>query len=116
MGWDWSFFIHALTSPQVVRASWTTIWVAVVAQTIGTVIGVLVAPTMLSTNLLVRAPAWGYRWLFQGTPLLVQILAFFAVLPATRRASRHHRLRITGPWHQRRGENGGDHPRWIDFR
>ena len=81
MGWDWSFFIHALTSPQVVRASWTTIWVAVVAQTIGTVIGVLVAPTMLSTNLLVRAPAWGYRWLFQGTPLLVQILAFFAVLP-----------------------------------
>ena len=81
MGWEWSFFFDALTSWQMVRASWTTIWVAVVAQTIGTVIGVCVAPTMLSPNALVRAPALGYRWLFQGTPLLVQILAFFAVLP-----------------------------------
>ncbi len=81
MGWDWPFFLGALTSAQMVRAAWTTIWVAVVAQTIGTVIGVIVAPTMLSSNVLVRAPALGYRWLFQGTPLLVQILAFFAVLP-----------------------------------
>ena len=81
MGWDWSTFLDALTSAQMVRAAWTTIWVAVVAQTIGTVIGVLVAPTMLSPSLLVRAPALGYRWLFQGTPLLVQILAFFSVLP-----------------------------------
>ena len=81
MGWSWPVFVDALTSPLLVRAAWTTIWVAVVAQSIGTVIGILVAPTMLSRNPLVRAPAWGYRWLFQGTPLLVQILAFFAVLP-----------------------------------
>ena len=66
---------------QMVRAAWTTIWVAVVAQIMGTLIGIFVAPTMLSSNPLVRAPAWGYRWLFQGTPLLLQILAFFAVLP-----------------------------------
>ena len=81
MGWGWPHFFDALISVQFLRAAWTTIWVAVVAQTIGTVIGILVAPTMLSPNLLVRAPAWGYRWLFQGTPLLVQILAFFAVVP-----------------------------------
>ena len=81
MGWSWPVFVDALTSPLVLRAAWTTIWVAVVAQVIGTVIGLLVAPTMLSRNPLVSAPAWGYRWLFQGTPLLVQILAFYAVLP-----------------------------------
>ena len=81
MGWSWPVFLDALSSPLLLRAAWTTIWVAVVAQAIGTVIGILVAPTMLSRHLLVRAPAWGYRWLFQGTPLLVQILAFFAVLP-----------------------------------
>ena len=81
MGWDWPYFVDALTSWQFVRAAWTTIWVAVVAQTIGTVIGIFVAPTMLSANPLVRAPALGYRWLFQGTPLLVQILVFFALLP-----------------------------------
>ncbi|MCY4451687.1 MAG: amino acid ABC transporter permease/ATP-binding protein [Immundisolibacterales bacterium] len=81
MGWSWPVFLDALTSPFLLRAAWTTVWVAVVAQAIGTVIGVLVAPTMLSRNPLVSAPAWGYRWLFQGTPLLVQILAFYAVLP-----------------------------------
>ena len=81
MGWSWPVFVDALTSPLLLRAAWTTVWVAVVAQGIGTAIGLLVAPTMLSRNPLVSAPAWGYRWLFQGTPLLVQILAFFAVLP-----------------------------------
>lgn len=81
MGWDWPQFLDAVTSMQMVRAAWTTVWVAVVAQSIGTLIGVLVAPTMLSANMLVRLPGFGYRWLFQGTPLLVQILAFFAVLP-----------------------------------
>ena len=81
MGWDWPLFLQALLSHQMVRAAWTTIWVAVVAQVMGTLIGILVAPTMLSSNVLIRTPAWGYRWLFQGTPLLVQILAFFAVLP-----------------------------------
>lgn len=81
MGWTWPVFFDALTSPLLLRAAWTTVWVAVVAQVIGTVIGLLVAPMMLSRNPLVSAPAWGYRWLFQGTPLLVQILAFYAVLP-----------------------------------
>ncbi|MCY4463848.1 MAG: amino acid ABC transporter permease/ATP-binding protein [Albidovulum sp.] len=81
MSWGWSYFFDALTSQQMLRAAWTTIWVAVVAQAMGTLIGILVAPTMLSSNPLVRAPGWGYRWLFQGTPLLVQILAFFAVVP-----------------------------------
>ncbi len=81
MAWDWTVFVDALTSPMLLRAAWTTVWVAVVAQVIGTVIGVLVAPTMLSPRFVVRAPALAYRWLFQGTPLLVQILAFFAVLP-----------------------------------
>ena len=81
MGWSWPHFLDALSSPLLLRAAWTTVWVAVVAQVIGTAIGILVAPTMLSRNPLVSAPAWGYRWLFQGTPLLVQILAFYAVLP-----------------------------------
>ena len=61
MGWEWSFFADALLSQQMVRAAWTTIWVAVVAQTIGTLIGILVAPTMLSQGVLVRMPAYGYR-------------------------------------------------------
>ncbi len=81
MGWSWPVFLDVLSSPLLLRAAWTTIWVAVVAQAIGTTIGILVAPAMLSRYRLVRAPAWVYRWLFQGTPLLVQILAFFAVLP-----------------------------------
>jgi polar amino acid transport system permease protein len=79
--WDAALFLQVLTSPLLVAAAWTTVWVATVAQAAGTAIGVLVAPMMMSRARLPRLVAWLYLWVFRGTPLLAQILFFYAVLP-----------------------------------
>jgi polar amino acid transport system permease protein len=79
--WDAALFLEVLTSPLLVRAAWTTVWVATVAQAAGTLIGILVAPMMLARARSPRVVAWVYLWIFRGTPLLAQILFFYAVLP-----------------------------------
>jgi polar amino acid transport system permease protein len=80
-GWDQTLFLIVLTSPVVLVAAWTTIWVATAAQAIGTLIGLAVAPMMMSRWFAPRLLAFVYLWLFRGTPLLAQILFFYAVLP-----------------------------------
>ena len=79
--WDQHLFLQVLTSPLVAQAAFTTVWVATVAQAIGTAIGFGVAPMMLSAWRAPRVLAWVYLWIFRGTPLLAQILFFYAVLP-----------------------------------
>jgi polar amino acid transport system permease protein len=81
MAWNWEIVWTVATSPLIPAAMWTTIWVAVIAQTAGTLIGIGVAPLSLSKLRAPRAIAFLYSWLFRGTPLLVQILFFYAVLP-----------------------------------
>ena len=58
-----------------------TVWIAVAAQTAGTLIGIVLGPLLLAQRAALRLPAWTFSWLFRGTPLLVQILFFFAVIP-----------------------------------
>jgi polar amino acid transport system permease protein len=79
--WDHSLFLQVLTSPLLLHAAWVTVWVGTAAQAIGTAIGVAVAPMMLSKLRVLRFIAWLYLWIFRGTPLLAQILFFYAVLP-----------------------------------
>jgi polar amino acid transport system permease protein len=55
------------------RALYTTVYMAVIAQTLGVILG-LVAALMRSSKLwLVRWLSGIYIWLFRGTPVLVQI-------------------------------------------
>ena len=79
--WNWPLVGRLLLSPLIAQAAWTTVWVAVVAQTIGTVLGFIFGPMQLMRNPLPRTLAGLYSWIFRGTPLLVQILFFYAVLP-----------------------------------
>jgi polar amino acid transport system permease protein len=79
--WDQALFLQVLVSPLLLRAAWVTLSVGTVAQAIGTLIGVGVAPLMLSRQPILRLVAGLYLWLFRGTPLLAQILFFYAVLP-----------------------------------
>src|SRR5258708_4332355 len=79
--WDQSLFLQVLTSPLLLHAAWVTVWVGTAAQAIGTALGVAVAPMMLSKLRVLRSISWLYLWIFRGTPLLAQILFFYAVLP-----------------------------------
>lgn len=78
---DFSIFQGFLTSPLLLQAAWVTIWVAVAAQAIGTAIGIAVGPMLTARQRFWRWPANFYLWLFKGTPLLAQILFFYAALP-----------------------------------
>lgn len=76
-----TIFFDTLFSPLVARAAWTTLWVATVAQAIGTLLGVILAPALVWRSRPFDLLVGAYLWLFRGTPLLAQILFLYAALP-----------------------------------
>ncbi|HET7490085.1 MAG TPA: amino acid ABC transporter permease [Acidimicrobiales bacterium] len=58
-----------------------TIEISLLAQAVGTVLGVILAVMRLSKNPVTSTTAWIYIWLFRGTPVLVQLLFWFAAVP-----------------------------------
>lgn len=74
-------FQDLLVNPLILSAVWLTIWAAIVSQVVGIALGLPIALAQLSNNPILRAAAWGYNWFFQGTPLLMQLVFFWAILP-----------------------------------
>lgn len=70
-----------LVHPLIIAAAWLTIWVAIVSQLAAILLGLPIALAQLSGNRLARGAAWAYNWFFQGTPLLMQVVFFWAILP-----------------------------------
>ncbi len=63
------------------KAAWTTLWISVVAQSIGVVLGLFLALMRMSKSPFLKWPASAYIWFFRGSPLLVQVLLLWAALP-----------------------------------
>ncbi|QQA41987.1 amino acid ABC transporter permease/ATP-binding protein [Pelagovum pacificum] len=80
-GFDLQAFLGFVSSPLMAKAAWVTIWVAVAAQTIGTVLGTGLGVALTSGRPWLTWPARTYLWVFKGTPLLAQILFFYSALP-----------------------------------
>jgi polar amino acid transport system permease protein len=76
---EWHSVRKYLFSHIILRGVWMTIKLTVLSMAIGIVLGVVAAVMRLSANPVVRGAAWLYVWFFRGTPLLVQILAWFAI-------------------------------------
>lgn len=74
-------FFESLTSSALWAAAWTTIWLAVAAQALGLTIGLVMAPMRRSKFIPLRWVSAGYVWFFRGSPELLQILAWYSVLP-----------------------------------
>ncbi len=79
MHFHWSFFTHLLFSPpsSFVHGAITTVYVAVVAQTLGVALGLVLALFRRSRRVPLRIFASGYIWLVRGTPLLVQLVMVY---------------------------------------
>ena len=58
-----------------------TIVLAVAAQVAGIVLGVAFAVMRLSKNPVLSVTSWSYIWFFRGTPVLVQLLFWYAAVP-----------------------------------
>lgn len=75
---DLSYFIERLEPDSaLLQALWTTVYLSVTAQLIGTVIGVLSATAALSRYGFLRLAAGIYTWIFRGTPVLLQIVFWY---------------------------------------
>lgn len=77
----WDVVWHYLFSGIFISAAWTTLWIAVVAQTCGVIIGLFLALMRMSRFPLLSWPARFYIWVFRGSPLLVQIYILFDGIP-----------------------------------
>jgi polar amino acid transport system permease protein len=77
----WEVVGQYLFSGLFIGAAWTTLWISVVAQTSGVIIGLFLALMRMSRFPFLSWPARFYIWLFRGSPLLVQILILFDGIP-----------------------------------
>lgn len=76
---DFSLIYQSL--PSLLHGASLSLQIAVMAAAIGLVLGVPLAFCEQSKSLSVRAFTWAYVNLFRGTPMLVQILFVYYVLP-----------------------------------
>src|SRR5579862_9016414 len=76
---DWSMFWHLLVNPpsSFVTGAIRTVYLAVISETLGVGIGLLLALWRRSRRLGLRVFASGYIWIVRGTPLLVQAVLIY---------------------------------------
>jgi polar amino acid transport system permease protein len=77
----WDIIWQNLFSSFIFQAAWTTLWISVVAQTCGVILGLFLALMRMSRFRFLSGPASAYIWFFRGSPLLVQVLLLWDGLP-----------------------------------
>ncbi|MDR3079942.1 MAG: amino acid ABC transporter permease [Streptomyces sp.] len=74
---QWSITGDNLFTSASVSGAWHTLLISVCAMALGLLLGVVAAVMRLSQNPVTSSVAWGYIWLFRGTPVLVQLLIWW---------------------------------------
>src|SRR5579862_4609657 len=82
VGVDWHVIWLRIFHPGNVfaRALWVTVYVSVVSQILGVLLGLLAALMRMSRFFPLRLLSWIYAWIFRGTPLLVQIFFIYVTI------------------------------------
>ena len=79
--WHWSLFWRYLTTPLILQGAFTTIWLTVATMVGAVLFGLLFALANDRGNAVVRLLYWLYITLIRGTPLLLQLVFVYTVLP-----------------------------------
>jgi polar amino acid transport system permease protein len=79
---DWHVIWSRIFHPDgtFAHALWATIYISVVAQALGIVLGLVAALARMSRVWPLRAVSGVYVWVFRGTPVLVQIFFLYAAV------------------------------------
>lgn len=75
------FYLFQDPSLYFFKAAWLALWISVVAQACGVILGLLLALMQMSKFTPLRWIARAYIWFFRGSPLLVQVLLLWTGLP-----------------------------------
>ena len=75
-------FLIYIGSPFLLRGALLALKIAALAMALGLLLGLLLALSRLSRHAAIRGAAWFYIWFVRGTPLLLQLVFIFDVLPA----------------------------------
>lgn len=80
---DLDFFLHFVfqPSPALLAGLAITIYVSVIAQLAGVILGIASALAGMARNPLLRSLSGFYIWFFRGTPLLVQLFLVYFGTP-----------------------------------
>ncbi|HEV2660562.1 MAG TPA: amino acid ABC transporter permease [Ktedonobacteraceae bacterium] len=78
---QWNVIGQFIFSGFVLQAAWTTLWISVVAQILGVILGLFIALMRMSRYPILSFIARAYIWFFRGSPLLVQVLLLWDGLP-----------------------------------
>lgn len=81
MTWTWDLFWHYATSREFLAGAWTTVWLTFASMGGAIIIGLVCAAAHESGNPLLRVLYFGYTTLIRGTPLLLQLVFVYTVLP-----------------------------------
>jgi polar amino acid transport system permease protein len=76
-GTVWRF----LFNEQIVMGAWRTLQVAVAAQVIGIILGVIFAMMRVASNPVARTISGLYVWIFRATPVLLQLFILYYGIP-----------------------------------
>jgi polar amino acid transport system permease protein len=82
----WDYFFNSIFSPDslILRGVALTVWISVIAQAIGVVLGGFGAIGKMARSPILRGIAGIYVWIFRGTPVLVQIVLIYYALGVTK--------------------------------
>ncbi|MPZ26070.1 MAG: ABC transporter permease subunit [Micromonosporaceae bacterium] len=73
---EWAFIVDNMFAPPILRGVWTTVWMTLLAMTIGIALGVVVAVMRLSANPVLSWSAWLFTWFFRAVPRIVLLVLF----------------------------------------
>jgi polar amino acid transport system permease protein len=74
-------FLHYLGSHFLLEGALLAIEIAVISMVLGVALGLGLALMRVSRHAALRSPAWCYIWFVRGTPLLLQLVFIYDVLP-----------------------------------
>jgi len=74
--------LQYLLSADFALAALNTLWISLAALAVGVVVGLVLAVGQEAPPRIVRRLVLAYLWLFRGTPVLLQLVFAFNVLPA----------------------------------
>jgi polar amino acid transport system permease protein len=75
-------FFHYLLSVDYAAAAANTLWISLASLILGLIVGLVLALGQEAGFAPLRAAVTAYLWLFRGTPVLLQIVFAFNVLPS----------------------------------